>query len=189
MKFGRTVCVVRSRFGIYILASVPMDRWNVPGAGAACCPYLAVLVHIRIRIISHSHPLICCSSNNFLHYLFNNKGSMQRSKGISRRRWIHFPPPHHLRRSKCRHPLQHGWLCLPRPQILPGYWTSFYYFIFFFYGCHTMADILGCLLLLLHHRGIHRYIALLDPILLCLQDRIFIMGHVAPNTRGQVPVR
>ena len=72
MKFGRCAFCAAD-LEIYYLASVPMDRsmrivigmWKC----AACCPYLAVLVHIRI--ISHSHPLspAACSPNNFfLHY-------------------------------------------------------------------------------------------------------------------------
>ena len=137
-----------------------------------------------IFLIQSPHPFTAHFSHpSFSSLRSNRTGRDQGPQGVHRPRRRSPRPLHPLLRRRCRSPLQHRRLRLPRLQVLRGHRDA---------GPgrrYPVAHLLGRVRLLLHHRGLRRLPPVLDPLLLPLQGRLPHLVHGPPDPRRQVPVR
>ena len=131
-----------------------------------------------LRIIKYSHifiSLLLKINNNNIYTVGSNKCTKRNTLNWCNSRY----GPNSFPRNECGHNLKHRRVPIPRIKIIRGTRKTQR-------RRHAMVNLLGSLQFLFNYWSICWFSIILDPILLCIQDCIPIMGNVTPNTWCQV---
>ena len=134
--------------------------------------YMIYIITV-LRIVKYSHIprkiTICIVNNNNNTYIGSNKCTKRNTR--NRRNSRHCP--NSFPRNECGHNLKHRRVPIPRVKIIRGTWKTQR-------RRHSMVDLLGSVQFLFDYWSIRWFSIILDPILLCIQDCILVMGNVTP---------